>query len=737
MNNTKIKLLTEHRNPWYFVLLINVYIVLLSYAVIQLLELQHIPVFISLISVATCCVLMKLKSEKIAKWLLSICLFALLVSVKSFSVIYNDFAQYIGVTRGYYLRQIETTASALGAAILIAVIIGLGAYKTVGKMLVAPYCLLILLLFSWQVFMEDTLPYALNSSLSILLLFILLIAKVPNRRKIIIQSSGLIILSIILLIGSSFLPQKNNLLHKKSVTALEKILYDDQGIDWKTNGDMQAVSTGKTTDKTAMTVIMEKPEALYLKGFIGSVYDDNHWTTLSNKKNYDAQTLFANLAKENVNSETMLAENYEQWSKEKPRTVRIYPKAAYKKFSYTPYELATSIQENGYKTDGMQTNNTWNSTSNYQYKIMTQARTMYPVIAQKKKDAAFLRVEGHYNEFVYKNYLKVSEVEHQLLQSYLEKDSGKIRSYDEAIKRVQEFLRQNLRFDDQTKTIKTDENFVQHTLENTKRGFDPHYATIATLLFREFGVPSRYVEGYILSKSQVKGKKNLSEMAVNAKDAHAWTEIYIDQLGWVPVEVTPGYDKKMPKLETPKGAVESTIGQSAATAKNIQTPGEQAGKKQVIKDLDMTNEPTPKKEQNKVALWVKIVASVLGSIFLLLITLTVYLFYKRRHIRKLKTAVNSADLTIHSKAIIAMLEWHFNYVLKLEKPNHSLFSWLEVLPNYAKKPMEEIINEYQKISYGQLENTERLEAYYQKLQQAIQRPITKWAKIKYYFKGVM
>lgn len=67
------------------------------------------------------------------------------------------------------------------------------------------------------------------------------------------------------------------------------------------------------------------------------------------------------------------------------------------------------------------------------------------------------------------------------------------------------------------------------------------YATAATLLLRYFGVPARYVEGYFLSKDEASALKAGDIIVLDESHAHAWAEYYLNGVGFVPFEVTPGY----------------------------------------------------------------------------------------------------------------------------------------------------------------------------------------------------
>lgn len=71
-------------------------------------------------------------------------------------------------------------------------------------------------------------------------------------------------------------------------------------------------------------------------------------------------------------------------------------------------------------------------------------------------------------------------------------------------------------------------------LFETRRGFCEHYASSFALLMRAAGIPSRVVTGY------QGGEMNevADYMIVRQSDAHAWTEVFIEERGWVRVDPT-------------------------------------------------------------------------------------------------------------------------------------------------------------------------------------------------------
>ncbi|OQX32712.1 MAG: hypothetical protein B0D96_08585 [Candidatus Sedimenticola endophacoides] len=71
-------------------------------------------------------------------------------------------------------------------------------------------------------------------------------------------------------------------------------------------------------------------------------------------------------------------------------------------------------------------------------------------------------------------------------------------------------------------------------LFETRRGFCEHYATGFTLLMRLAGVPSRVVTGYQGGELNPLG----GYMMIRQYDAHAWSEVWIEDRGWIRIDPT-------------------------------------------------------------------------------------------------------------------------------------------------------------------------------------------------------
>jgi transglutaminase-like putative cysteine protease len=77
-------------------------------------------------------------------------------------------------------------------------------------------------------------------------------------------------------------------------------------------------------------------------------------------------------------------------------------------------------------------------------------------------------------------------------------------------------------------------NPVDRFLFETRRGFCEHYASAFSVLMRSVGIPTRVVLGYQGGEVNPMG----GHLIVRQSDAHAWTEIWLDELGWYRIDPT-------------------------------------------------------------------------------------------------------------------------------------------------------------------------------------------------------
>ncbi len=67
-------------------------------------------------------------------------------------------------------------------------------------------------------------------------------------------------------------------------------------------------------------------------------------------------------------------------------------------------------------------------------------------------------------------------------------------------------------------------------------GYCVHFAHAATYLMRSRGIPARVAAGYAVAEES---RGNSSAIMIRGGDAHAWPEIFLEDIGWVVVDLTP------------------------------------------------------------------------------------------------------------------------------------------------------------------------------------------------------
>ena len=160
--------------------------------------------------------------------------------------------------------------------------------------------------------------------------------------------------------------------------------------------------------------------------------------------------------------------------------------------------------------------------------------------------------ERQYREYAHTYYTKLpestrAEVDGILRAAGLTRDRGA----EALIPAVAEYIRTRGIYDINAEPY-TGSDYAVDFLTSTRRGYCIHFATAAAVAYRTLGIPARVCEGYLVSflagNTVVRDTEEDWHMEnqlgqspwvnVTGKDAHAWVEVYLDGVGWYPVEVT-------------------------------------------------------------------------------------------------------------------------------------------------------------------------------------------------------
>ena len=305
--------------------------------------------------------------------------------------------------------------------------------------------------------------------------------------------------------------------------------------------------------ETRLTVEMTNPVSMHLKGYVGCQYTEKGWTSNEEKiyggKNKGMIEWFL----EQGYYPLTQAGYYMGYSRNKGgnlnfkkirnSSIHIKNKSASTKYEYVSENLLDMSGLIDPKQDvNFVEQDLWGE-KEYWYDILyfkDENYLQFPTQqwfenkgAGSLEERRFVKAENYYHGFASTYYLKVPKAEREILSANIPACSNNVA---DAIRTVRHYLKDQIKYSKDVEEFTYDENYLKQFMLKDRRGYSPHFATAATLMFRYYGVPARYVEGYLMENEKDKRKINLHNT-----DAHAWVEVYIKGLGFVPVEVTPGY----------------------------------------------------------------------------------------------------------------------------------------------------------------------------------------------------
>lgn len=363
-------------------------------------------------------------------------------------------------------------------------------------------------------------------------------------------------------------------------------------------GDLSQSTDGiRFTEETHLKVTLPKESgAVYLRGYIGARYTGSRWeevsaeqqkrflqtvdTGLGDSYNFTARLIQAFFAYGQAAGVPAVSSGYRL--QERYASMNIEVVGANPEYYYAPYDTYECTGAAG-KTDGcLQPNGKSGYRAGYFYN--KEQKPFYYAFS----DSSVCNLSSLNHAFFEQYEVKMALMGYMgELQEKLERYNADYRSYAEsvyleipaecsAVKGILEstgsvagdvemvcgFLKENYQYTLSPQPMERGEDYIEHFLYESKEGYCMHFASAATMLFRSLGIPARYVEGYVVRPVDIqKGKAvddreitmlNLDgtvtletvpylEVEVPDSAAHAWVEIYLDNYGWFPVEVTTGY----------------------------------------------------------------------------------------------------------------------------------------------------------------------------------------------------
>lgn len=331
---------------------------------------------------------------------------------------------------------------------------------------------------------------------------------------------------------------------------IHKIRY---GEDTLPEGNLYQASELKADAKEMLKLKTEQQKTLYLRGFVGSVYEDGVWEEPTDAVYGGENAGMLKWLEENLFDPLYQISDYYAHSDEEENPdkneIQIRVTGASRYYVYTPTTVE-DIKKGKLDEDKdlrflskgfiAARNYTIEETSGTRPAelMVTDPWVSTPESAEQKQ---YSETEAVYRAFVYDTYRDVNPETRDLIQEMFwddyESDSDGIYS---SICRIRDVLKENVKYTENVAEVPDGEDPVRYFLTESQRGNAMLYASAAVDALRVHGIPARYVEGYYISEADLKDSQS-EEIRLTGENTHAWAEAYFDGIGWLPLDVTPGY----------------------------------------------------------------------------------------------------------------------------------------------------------------------------------------------------
>lgn len=355
--------------------------------------------------------------------------------------------------------------------------------------------------------------------------------------------------------------------------ALEKTLDRAHALMWdeSTNsmpeGQLAGLGAWEKSDTPALAVTMDEPQRLYLRGGTYDTYTGGRWEPASAGRRAEYEALFYLLHRSHFYAQEQVSMAMARTGEVEPLSLTVENLSACRKYAYRPYALygcdaldARCIGDDAVAGGAVQSFLYLSGDVPQWY----EAQQTLQNGAWDEPTAEYLAAAQEYRGYVEQIDLQMTSAAWAALDRELNAgESG--RSLEQICALIRAYLEKQLSYDEQVSAPENGD-FLSWLLGESGRGYSVHYATAATLMLRYYGVPARYVEGYVLTSGQAENLASGERVELTEENAHAWAEYYLEDVGFVPLEVTPGYIEQEEPTAAAGGAGTSDAAADAAEA---------------------------------------------------------------------------------------------------------------------------------------------------------------------------
>lgn len=335
---------------------------------------------------------------------------------------------------------------------------------------------------------------------------------------------------------------------------LETVFILRYGPDLLPGGDLSQAARLNQGDEPLLSLGTEQEKALYLRGYVGANYRDGVWT-LPSSMEYGGEYhgLLAWLKSQGFDPLTQSAQYYalcDPADAPEANTLTVQNTGGSRYYVYAPASarsvlLSATNQAPGEVKDQRFSGSRLLGARSYTVEEVSAPRPAELTVRadwvsqpQTEAQERYVRAEAQYRNFVYDRYTTPDADLLPLLDQVFWTDyHPQHDSIYSALAQIRTVLQRTVTFDRDPDPAPEGIDPIRDLLVGSRRGNAVLYASAAVQALRSRGIPARYVEGYYLSAAD----SAPGAVTLSGQNAHAWAEVYFDGVGWLPVDVTPGY----------------------------------------------------------------------------------------------------------------------------------------------------------------------------------------------------
>lgn len=418
-----------------------------------------------------------------------------------------------------------------------------------------------------------------------------------------------------------------------------------------------------------LLMLVKSEKSVYLRGRVKNIYKNSNW--FGNKGS------FYKSKGDIVGTDNLLGEDNDSEIIE----IRVYPKNIETNTIFTP------LKPVGIEISGKKIYYNKDLEIYYKNRFFKTAVDSYEVKSVLSKNEYKRNEMDKVEEINESHYLMIPDsITERTKQLTYDITSGVDTDYDK-IKSLESYLK-DFKYNLSVPEVPENKDFIDYFLFEGKEGYCTYYASALAIMGRIVGVPTRYVEGFVLPKEM--NKDGLFE--VTADRAHAWVEAYIDGIGWMRFEPTSAYNS----LNTTETVESEEVSDVVSENGNNLMIEDQNLEDLLYENFDDDYPVGNFNGLSKQGREVNVFRIVIAILLLLLVTRFVYLLYLSK--KRFKMIDNRDKIQRYFYSIISI----YTSIYKVDSVNYDVEKIVQLIYDeiFMKQADYEVINTINKALYS-------------------------------------